>query len=78
MGWNPTILRQARTFAFALIPPLPRERFRFYGARGETMRLRRGNPTMGRPMPKQDDLSRCRVALEHCESASNYAHPAER
>jgi hypothetical protein len=41
-----------------------RERFRFYGARGGRWRLRRRNQTMERPMPKQNDLSRCLITLE--------------
>jgi hypothetical protein len=37
-------------------PLLPRERFRFYGARGGRWRLRRGNQTMERPYVKAERL----------------------
>src|SRR5271166_2344857 len=44
-------------------PPLPRERFRCYGARRGNGAIV-ANETMERPMPQLNDLSRSLVALE--------------
>src|SRR6516162_738033 len=73
MGLNPTILRQALTFAFLVSPrPVPsvlRHRYRASGLDSMGRAAGAGafvaaNQTMERPMPKQNDLSRCLITLE--------------
>ena len=74
MGLNPTILRQTLAFASAgfstsraTLPPLPRERFRFYlalRAPASAGAFFVATNRWSAPMSKQNDLSRCLVALE--------------
>ena len=65
MELNPTILRQAQTFAFLVrpwrVPPAARRCYRasgldFMGRAARRWRLRRGNQTMERPYVKTERL----------------------